>query len=343
MNFRKYIVQEEDNILDVMKKINDNSQKEMYIVKNDQLVGSITDGDIRRYLIKYGNLNTSLKEVYNINPIFVNVKEQIDYKLFMRKKKINTLPIVDDKMRILNIVVLEEEIDYPTLGIPVVIMAGGKGTRLLPYTNILPKPLMPIGEKTITECIMENFEKYGCKKFDMIINYKKNFIKSYFLESDIKRDIIFTEEEEFLGTGGGLKLLKNRYKSTFFMTNCDIIVKADYFKIYERHILQNNIITIVCANKTMILPYGIIDVDENNRALNLKEKPEYKLITNTGFYVIEPEFLDLIPDNTFIHITDIIKMCLEQNLNVGVYQIEDNDWLDIGQVEELKKMQEIMG
>src|SRR5699024_5031742 len=124
-----------------------------------------------------------------------------------------------------NLITIHFLYDYKPIGnaklnVPVVIMAGGKGTRLYPYTQILPKPLIPIGDKTITEVIMDYFEAYGCKHFDMIVNYKKNFIKSFFIDNETKRDVSFIEEEEFLGTGGGLKLLEGRYKDTFFVTNC---------------------------------------------------------------------------------------------------------------------------
>lgn len=345
MNFEKYIVQEEDNILDVMRKINKNPQGAMFVCKNNQLIGSITDGDIRRYLIKKGSLNSNVKNVYNKNPIFLYADEKVDYESFMKAKQLKSIPILDKNMCIVNIVVLNDtkEIISPKLNIPVVIMAGGKGTRLIPYTNILPKPLIPIGEKTITECIMERFERFGCNKFNMIVNYKKNFIKSYFGENDIKKDIVFTEEESFLGTGGGLKLLEGKYKTSFFMTNCDVIIEADYSKILKKHKLQKNIITIVCARKNITLPYGIVNFDNKNRLLNLEEKPSFNLSTNTGFYVIEPEFLKLIPDNTFIHITELIQKCLDKSLNVGVYEIDEHSWLDMGQIEELKKMQEIIG
>lgn len=341
MDFEKYIVQEEDNILDVMKKINKNPQGAMFVCKEDKLVGAITDGDIRRHLINDGDLNSNIEEVYNKNPVFVHMSEKIDYNLFMKYKEVKALPIVDDKMYIVDIIILNElEVrEYGKVDIPVVIMAGGKGTRLLPYTNILPKPLIPIGEKTITEHIMDNFQKFSCNHFNIIVNYKKNFIKSYFLDNNIKKDVIFTEEERFLGTGGGLSLLKGKYKSTFFMTNCDILIQDDYFKIYEKHKKQNNIITIVCAKKKIILPYGIVKSDEEGKLLDLEEKPQYDLITNTGFYVIEPEFLELIPENTFIHITEIIRECINEKLNIGVYEVDEKSWLDMGQIEELKKMQ----
>ena len=219
-------------------------------------------------------------------------------------------------------------------------MAGGKGTRLYPYTQILPKPLIPIGDKTITEHIMDRFIEHGCDKFTMIVNYKKHFIRSYFIENEEQRNIEFINEDEFLGTGGGLKLLENKMQSTFFMTNCDILVEEDYSEILKYHKIQRNIITMVCAVKNMTIPYGTVDIREDGSVIGLKEKPEFTFITNTGFYVIEPELLRLIPENTFIHVTDLIQQCIEEEKKVGVYKISEDKWLDMGQLDELERMKE---
>ena len=198
--------------------------------------------------------------------------------------------------------------------------------------------MIPIGEKTITEHIISRFHEYGCEHFDMIVNYKKNFIKSYFLDNENTYDVNFIDETEFLGTGGGLRLLKGRYKTPFFMTNCDILIEEDYAKIFEYHQKNKNIITMVCAEKNMIIPYGTVEVSKDGQAMGLKEKPSLSFTTNTGFYVIEPEFLELIPDNTFIHITDVIQKCIDMEKGVGVYTISEEKWLDMGQMEELEKM-----
>ena len=219
-----------------------------------------------------------------------------------------------------------------------VIMAGGKGARLYPYTQILPKPLIPIGEKTITEHIMDRFSEYGCTHFDMIINYKKNFIKSYFLDNEISRDVVFIEEKKFMGTGGGLKLLEGRYASTFFMSNCDILIEADYGEIVRFHRENKNLATMVCAMKHVTIPYGTVEVSSEGRAQRLKEKPELSFITNTGFYVLEPAFLEGIPADTFIHITDIMQKYIDGGKQIGVYPIAEERWLDMGQMDELERM-----
>lgn len=177
----------------------------------------------------------------------------------------------------------------------------------------------------------------------MIVNYKKNFVKSYFQDNDNQYDICFVEEPEFWGTAGGLKLVENKYQDTFFITNCDILIQADYGDIVEYHKKNKNIITIVCARKKVVIPYGIVETDSIGQLTGFREKPEFEFITNTGLYLVEPEFIHKIPSQTFIHITDVIQQCIEQGEHVGTYVIGERDWLDMGQLDELERMKQHLG
>jgi len=224
-----------------------------------------------------------------------------------------------------------------------VIMAGGKGTRLAPYTDVLPKPLIPIGDKTITEHIVEKFMDFGCNDFTMIINHKRGLIKAYYNETPIKGSMHFVEEVQFNGTGGGLKLLEDMHKKTFFMSNCDVLIDADYEDILRHHKKSEAIVTMVCALKRITVPYGTVELDGIGRPMKLVEKPEYPLLTNAGLYVIEPEFLSYIPTDTFIHITDIIQQMIDADRPVSVYPIGEADWMDMGQLDELKGMKKRLG
>lgn len=342
MNLEGYCVVDKCSIIDAMKKINENTKGIVYVCKDGVLCGSVTDGDVRRHILSGGGLSDSVTTIMNTSPSFCYATDVNTVHNRMLQQHIRSMPILDIQNHIVDIVFINEEteIKRPQLNIPVVIMAGGKGTRLYPYTQILPKPLIPIGEKTITEHIMSRFEEYGCRHFDMIVNYKKHFIKSYFLDNESTADVEFIEESEFLGTGGGLKLLEGKYQDTFFMTNCDILIEEDYAKILEYHKKNHNIITMVCAEKNMVIPYGTVEVSEEGQALALKEKPNFSFVTNTGFYVIEPEFLGMIPENTFIHITDVIQKCIDSQKNVGVYKISEEKWLDMGQMEEMERMRQ---
>lgn len=335
-----YIVSEKETILETMNTINKGGKSCAFVCKDGVLLAVVTDGDVRRHIINAGKLSAPISAIANYHPVYVKASEKVDYMKLMRQYSIIALPVVDESNRIVRIEFWNNQIHAveKKLNIPVVIMAGGKGTRLKPYTQILPKPLIPIGEKTITERIMEQFEQFGCNHFEMIVNYKKNFIISYFQDCGLDKDVSFIEEKEFLGTAGGLKLLEDKCRHTFFMTNCDIIVKADYGEILDYHRTNKNIITIVCAHKKVIIPYGTICAEEDGRVTGLREKPEFDFTTNTGLYVIEPKFLEKIPANTFVHITDVIQQCVDEGEKVGSYLIDEDDWLDMGQLDELEKM-----
>lgn len=340
-NLEDYLVTPKTDLIDAMKKIDFNTKGIVYVCNDKMLVGVITDGDIRRYILKNATIVGNAEDIMNAHPKYIYQDEQINIKDFMKKKSITSLPVLDEGDNITDIIFLDKNRNKKdSLKVPVVIMAGGKGTRLYPYTQILPKPLIPINDKTITEMIMDHFEEYDCKSFIMIVNYKKEFIKAFFKENEVARDVHFYDEEIFMGTAGGLKLLKNEINETFFMSNCDILIEEDYSEILKYHKLHRNIITMVCALKKEIFPYGTIETDESGNVLQLKEKPTFEFLTNTGLYVIEPEFLDLIPDKTFIHITDVIQRCIDDGLNVGVYPIREESWMDMGQLEELEKMRE---
>lgn len=341
MDINKYLISENSTILDTLEKIEKSGRGILYVCDNAKLLASITDGDIRRALIKKEKLSTCIKEIANYSPIFLNKGNHVNYKEYMIRHGINSIPIVDSNKNIIKIEFLSVSSIHDKLAdlnIPVVIMAGGKGVRLRPYTDILPKPLIPVGNKPITEHIMDRFERYGCDVFNMIVNYKKNFIKSYFMENEIKREVCFTEENEYLGTGGGLALLKGKYDSTFFVSNCDILVDADYKAMIDFHKKEKNIITMICVKKNMVIPYGTVKTNENKKVTELIEKPNFTFLTNTGLYILEPEFLEYIPDEQFIDITDLIQKCIDERENVGSYIIDEESWMDMGQLEELEKM-----
>ena len=221
---------------------------------------------------------------------------------------------------------------------PVVIMAGGLGTRLYPYTKILPKPLIPIGEMPIVEHIIHRFADVGCSAFTMIVNYKKSMIKSYF--NDLQKDytVDYVDEDTPLGTGGGLSLLKGKVTQTFFLTNCDILIDADFGDIYQYHKEKGNVITMVCAVKHFTIPYGVVELGGDGDISGITEKPEMNFLTNTGVYVVEPSVIDGLAYNEPIPFTDIIADVRAAGGRVGVYPVSENSWMDMGQLEELDNM-----
>lgn len=348
MEIGDFIVNPNATIFEAMTQINKNARGIVFICNENELAGVVTDGDIRRYILQKGDLSQTIMRIANYNTIWLGKKDEEQAMQIMNQKSISAVPILNSEKEIIKIcfsngsIVVNEEKNI-LLDVPLVIMAGGKGTRLKPFTDILPKPLIPIGDKTITEHIVDRFSEYGCSEVYMIVNYKKDFIKAYFKDGTYKDKICFVDEMVFWGTGGGLKLLKGKMNQTFFMSNCDILINADYSEILEYHRQKENLITVVCAKKEFSIPYGTIDLNHDGEIINLVEKPSNIYLINTGFYVIEPEILDKIPDNTFIHITEIIETCIRENARVGAYLIEDADWMDMGQFDEMEKMKEKLG
>ena len=222
-------------------------------------------------------------------------------------------------------------------------MAGGMGTRLYPYTKILPKALIPIGDLTITERIINYFTNIGCKDVYLILNHKANMIRSYFEELHKTYNIHYIRENKFLGTGGGLALLKGIINSTFILSNCDILVNADFECAVQTHEKNNNIITFIGAMKEMTIPYGVISTTNLGQVHKMEEKPELSFLTNTGVYIINPQVIHELNDDEFIHITDIAQKYLNKNEKIGVFPISDKMWLDMGQFSEMESMLKELG
>ncbi|MCL2493505.1 MAG: sugar phosphate nucleotidyltransferase [Clostridiales bacterium] len=338
-----YIVAESLPIIEAMSVINENGKGVAFVCEELVLKGVVTDGNIRRYILKNGDLSAPVCSVSNTEPKYLDHHEYTDPKRFMCEHGIKAVPIINSRHEIIAINFLYENQVYKStsLNVPVVIMAGGKGTRLAPYTNVLPKPLIPVGDKTIIEIIMDKFAFFGCRNFDIIINYKGGLIKAFFEDmEDCGYSVEFIDEEVFNGTGGSLSLLRGKYNETFFMNNCDIVVEEDYSEILRHHKQRGNIVTMVTALVNVQIDYGTVTVSEKGLVTALKEKPTVSELVNTGLYVIEPRFLDYVPDNTFIHITDAIEAAIAAGERVGAYPVSEAAWFDMGELTELKKMRE---
>ena len=342
MDIKDLLIEENNTILFAMEKLDKNAKKILFVQKGNQLVASLTDGDIRRWILAQGSLKAFVKEAANYKPKYLFAAEKSKAKKYMVQQKIEALPILDDNLHILNVLFWnDEEISHcqEPLDLPVVIMAGGLGTRLYPYTKILPKPLIPIGDIPIAERIIQQFCKQGCNNFYLIVNHKRNMIKAYFNEIQKEYNLCFIDEDIPLGTGGGLSLLKGQIHSSFILSNCDILIDADMSKIYKLHKQKQNLVTMVCSLKNFSIPYGVVNIGKEGQIISLQEKPSLSFFTNTGCYFVEPEVLDHIEAGTELGFPDIIEQLMREGKNVGVYPIGEKAWLDTGQLSELDKMQ----
>ena len=340
MDYRKYCIGKEVSIKEAMKALDSSVPKIVFITEEKRVLASLTDGDVRRFLLRDGKLTDFAVDAANKEPKVAHNSEEAQ-KLYQDGNYV-AIPIVDQNRYILDLYIgtAVKGDKIVKLNIPVVINAGGKGTRLDPYTKILPKPLIPVGELPITEHIMQRFQKYGCEQFSMILNYKKDLIKAYFADSERKYHITYYDEEKPLGTGGGLCYLKDRLHTTFFFTNCDNLLLADYENMVKFHRKNRNKITMIGAYKNVQIPYGVIEMGENGTIEDMKEKPEFSYLVNTGIYLVEPEVLEYIEDGVPVGFPDIVERARANGEKVGVYPISEQDWLDMGQIPELEKMRE---
>ena len=327
-------------VLETLKKLDETGQRILFLADDRRLEGAVTDGDIRKFILRGGQLKAPVREAANLSPKSLPLTERGRARGVLKQYGIDALPLLDKKGCIADIV-FATGLDLDTrkkADIPVVIMAGGLGTRLYPYTKILPKPLIPVGELPIAEHIINRFRDFGCHDFRMVVNYKKNMIKSYFNDLDKDYAVQYVDEETFMGTGGGLCLLKGQMDSTFFFSNCDTLLDIDYGDVYEYHKRQGNVITMICALKHYVVPYGVVELNDQGGIAKMREKPELNFLTNTGVYVVEPEVVADMPDGEFIGFPDVMERYRLAGRKVGVYPISEASWMDMGQMEELEKM-----
>jgi dTDP-glucose pyrophosphorylase len=341
-------------IKQAMDRLTTKGIKILLVVNKDRkLNGTLTDGDIRRGIAKGFDLQKKVSDVMAINFFSISQKDNNrDQKAreLMQKHHIEFAPILDESGRVVDIMtwydaLAEDKNVNPAPSIrnnPVVIMAGGKGTRLDPFTKILPKPLIPLGEKPIVEIIMDRFSKKGFNEFKLVVNHKKEMIKLYFKENTLPYKLDLIEESDYLGTVGGLALLKEQLKKTFILTNCDTLLDGDYSDFITWHNDNRNLLTIIGSHKVINVPYGVLQMEDGNLK-EMIEKPNYDLFVNTGSYIMHPEVLEFLETNQRMDIDQLIIKLQNHDPNcVGVFPSWDG-WSDVGQWEEYKNTLKSVG
>lgn len=340
-NINSFTGNERLTVSEVLQLIDKNSSGILFLInETGKMIGCVTDGDIRRFLLSGGKMSAKIIDAANKSP---RVARTIDEaRVLYHKKNFIMIPIVDRDGLIVDLYNGEVGELYQkqraSLNIPVVINAGGKGTRLDPYTRVLPKPLIPVGDLPIIELIMQEYQNYKCTDFHIIVNYKRELMKAYFADNDRKYDITWYDENKPLGTGGGLSLLKGKLSSTFFFANCDALLTANYESMINFHKESKNSITMICAYKNISIPYGVVEIGTNGIIEKMKEKPQMSFLTNTGIYIVEPEVLDDMIDGEAIGFPDIVERQRQKGKKVAAFPVSENDWMDMGQLPELEKM-----
>jgi dTDP-glucose pyrophosphorylase len=343
--FLSLLIHKSVTIKEALRQLDENEQKILFVVEEQtRLFGSLTDGDIRRWILNEGSLNAKVEDVCFKDTFYAESGYDLQkIKKEIRDRQISHVPLIDSKRNIKEFLVWDKLFDgqiirktHQKINAEVVIMAGGKGTRLDPFTVVLPKPLIPIGDKTILEVIIDRFLPYQLNHFYISLGHKSKIIRSYLEELNPYYSISYLLESKPLGTVGALKQLDGKINKEIFLTNCDIIIDADYFDLLKHHQKQGNDITLVASMKNYRIPYGVCEISNGGVLANLKEKPEFDLLVNTGMYVLNPNVLRYIPENEFFHITDLIEK-IKSTHKIGIYPISENSWTDTGEWIEYKK------
>ncbi len=346
---RKRSVSPFASLLDVMKKMDEVKVKLLFVFQGEQFLGLVTIGDIQRAIIKSIPLTEQVGNILNKKKIYASVDDSLEkIKEQMHQILADCMPVLDKEGNLKDVVFWEDvsgedvRSDRAPIHLPVVIMAGGKGTRLKPITNVIPKPLVPIGDKTILETILDQFEAIGCTKFYMSVNYKADIMKYYLSQLDHKYDIEFFQEDKPLGTIGSVSLLKGKITTPFFVSNCDSINEQDYRDVYDYHVSNHNDLTIVTMVKSFKIPYGVIETGEDGLMVSLSEKPELTYQVNTGVYILNPSCIDEIPQGKFFHITDLMEKIKSRGGRVGCFPVSEHAWKDMGEWPEYLKMIDVL-
>ena len=261
-------------------------------------------------------------------------------KIFL-DKQIGIIPVVDSNNIVKKIIswndIFGSKKNYNELKkIEVVVMAGGKGERLKPYTSVLPKPLIPINNKPMLEHIISNFKFFNIQNFHLVLNHQAKLIKSYFNNYDKNLKINYTVEPKPLGTVGGIRFVKKIKSNNFLLSNCDTLFKIDYLKFYNYHENNQNYLTLAVSNVQHEFSYGACKV-QKKRLISIKEKPKLNFIANAGLYAMKREIINLIPKNKKFDLTDLINKCLRLKKKIGVYEIPNNSWTDLGKLSDFNK------
>ncbi len=342
---KQRIISPTQSLLDSMKRMDEVKVKMLFVFSGDHFEGLLTIGDIQRAIINNIALSEPVSQILNKNKVYGFVSEGEEaIREKMRRMRAEVMPILDDQGELADVwfwgdlfkkAELEER---QKINLPVVIMAGGKGTRLKPITNVIPKPMVPVGDKTIMEVIMDQFESIGCQKFFISVNYKADMMKYYLSQLEHKYDVEFFMEDKPLGTIGSVSLLKGKIATPFFVSNCDSINEQDYRDVWDYHVSNHNDMTIVTMVKSFKIPYGVIETGEDGLMVSLKEKPEQTFQVNTGVYILNPEVINDIPEGEFFHITHLMEKVKARGGRVGCFPVSEQSWKDMGEWPEYLKM-----
>ena len=307
---------------------------------NDKLIGTLTDGDIRRGILRGLDLDSSIETIVFKEPAVAKIsstKEEI-LKIAL-SKKLHQIPIVDDNGIVLDLKEIEELVEPKIKTSRVILMVGGLGTRLRPLTQDTPKPMLKVGNKPILQTIVEKFAEYGFVNITMCVNFNASIIRDYFGDGrEFGVNIDYVLEQKRMGTAGALSLLKERPSEPFFVMNGDLLTNVNFEHIFNYHMLNKATATMCVREYDYEVPYGVVEMNDN-KIKQIVEKPVQKFFVSAGIYMLSPEILDLIPKNEFYDMPTLFEKLIKLSKNVVSFPIREY-WLDIGRMEEYQRANE---
>jgi len=333
----KLLIDEKKSILDAMRQLNQAGTRCLFVIKKKKkFKGTITDGDLRRYILKVKNFDIKVEKTYNKNSFYVfknKISNNTRLKLFLDKNKNLLVPVLNQN---------KEPIDYLEYSFSkksdefnnlVLVMAGGKGLRMRPFTYVLPKSLMPVNKKPMILNIFDKFKKFNFNNFLVSIRADEKILNSYLNQFEKKYKISYLKEKKPLGSGGCLRQIKKQ-KEPYFVINCDTLIQINPVKLLNFHKERNSILTIVACLKSHKIPYGQCDADKNGFLKSIKEKPSNKILTNVGMYVIDPKINKFLPKQDSFNMDVLINSLLSSKKKISIFPIQENDWKDTGNLKD---------
>lgn len=309
----------------------------LIVDENDKLLGTLTDGDIRRGLIKGLDLNCSIESILFRTPTIAKISDTNEDILKMAlAKKIHQIPIVDENGKILGIQEIDDLIKPKDKINKVILMVGGLGTRLRPLTNNIPKPMLKVGNKPILETIILNFKKYGFKDIILCVGYKSEIIEDYFGDgSTFGLNIKYIYENKRMGTAGALSLIEEEIKESFFVMNGDLLTNINFENMMNYHNQNNAMATMGVREYDFQVPYGVVNVNGEN-ILSIEEKPVHNFFVSGGVYILNKETLNDIPNDEYYDMPTLFEKLIKEKKKAISFPIREY-WIDIGRLEEYEK------
>jgi dTDP-glucose pyrophosphorylase len=329
--WKDVLVSQQTSLLVAAQILDVNGLQIVLVVDEERrLLGTITDGDIRRGILKGIALTELVQTIMNPHPTIAQEEDSRDSILAeMKRKMLHHMPLIDEAGCVVGLVTLDELINPQIKTNRVVLMAGGLGSRLRPLTNECPKPMLKVGGKPLLETILENFIEHGFSHFYIAVNYMAEVIKSYFGDgSKWGVDISYLDEDQRLGTAGALSLLPEKPTDPLIVMNGDLLTKVNFSQLLGFHIEHNAQATMCVREYDFQVPYGVVKIDKH-RIIGIDEKPTQRFFVNAGIYVLEPSTLDLIFPNTFFDMPSMFEILIEKQKETAVFPVREY-WLDIG-------------